>query len=209
MRHVVLLGDSIFDNASYVPGEPPVIEQLRAALPKGWNATLLAVDGDRTPDVIHQVKRLPGDASHLVVSCGGNDALGYSTVLMEPASSVHEAMQQIATIKRAFTRSYQAMLEPLITLGKPLTVCTIYDAIPGLGDAERAALSVFNEVILKEAVRVHADVIDLRLICTAASDYSTLSPIEPSAAGGETIARVIARLVTENEPRSRQTRVVS
>ena len=29
MRHAVLLGDSIFDNLSYVPGKPAVIEQLR------------------------------------------------------------------------------------------------------------------------------------------------------------------------------------
>lgn len=33
MPHIVLLGDSIFDNAADVPGEPPVIEQLRARLP--------------------------------------------------------------------------------------------------------------------------------------------------------------------------------
>ena len=50
MKHVVLLGDSIFDNASYVPGQPPVIEQLRSQLPPSWAATLLAVDGDVTED---------------------------------------------------------------------------------------------------------------------------------------------------------------
>ena len=38
MGHVVLLGDSIFDNGRYVPGEPAVIDQLRSALPKGWTA---------------------------------------------------------------------------------------------------------------------------------------------------------------------------
>jgi hypothetical protein len=47
-NHVVLLGDSIFDNATYVPGELPVIDQLRQNLPKGWQATLAAVDGDTT-----------------------------------------------------------------------------------------------------------------------------------------------------------------
>ena len=36
MGHVILLGDSIFDNARYVPGGPSVIEQLRRALPDGW-----------------------------------------------------------------------------------------------------------------------------------------------------------------------------
>lgn len=51
MRHVVLLGDSIFDNARYVPDRPPVIEQLQKALPPGWRASLLAVDGAVTEDV--------------------------------------------------------------------------------------------------------------------------------------------------------------
>lgn len=44
MGHVVLPGDSIFDNAAYVRG-PDMAAQLRAALPDGWRATLLAVDG--------------------------------------------------------------------------------------------------------------------------------------------------------------------
>jgi hypothetical protein len=43
MSHVVLLGDSIFDNARYVPGRPAVIEQVRQALPRHWQATLLAI----------------------------------------------------------------------------------------------------------------------------------------------------------------------
>lgn len=45
MAHLVLLGDSIFDNAAYVPGGEPVIEQLRSRLPRTDRATLLARDG--------------------------------------------------------------------------------------------------------------------------------------------------------------------
>ena len=38
--HLVLLGDSIIDNASYVPGRrPAVIDQVRSRLPEGWSAT--------------------------------------------------------------------------------------------------------------------------------------------------------------------------
>ena len=91
MGHVVLLGDSIFDNARYVPDRPPVIEQLRQALPRGWRATLLAVDGDVTEDVTTQLRDLPADATHLVVSAGGNDALGESDVLRQPAATVGAA----------------------------------------------------------------------------------------------------------------------
>jgi hypothetical protein len=70
MGHVVLLGDSIFDNARYVPGRPPVVEQLRRYLPPGWRASLLAVDGHGTADVPSQLARLPADATHLFVSTG-------------------------------------------------------------------------------------------------------------------------------------------
>ena len=52
MNHIVLLGDSIFDNAAYVGGGPDVIEQLKSILPRDWQATLLAVDGSVTTDVI-------------------------------------------------------------------------------------------------------------------------------------------------------------
>src|SRR3712207_8799829 len=45
--HVVLLGDSIFDNGVYVSGGPDVVRQLRDELPPGWQATLRAIDGDR------------------------------------------------------------------------------------------------------------------------------------------------------------------
>jgi len=92
MGHVVLLGDSIFDNARYVPDRPPVIDQLRQSLPRGWTASLLAVDGQITDDVANQLKELPLDATHLFVSAGGNDALGESTILGEAASTVEKAL---------------------------------------------------------------------------------------------------------------------
>jgi len=70
MNHLVLLGDSIFDNVAYVAGGPDVVKQLRNLLPSGWQATLGAVDGSVTSGVERQLGRLPPDASHLVVSVG-------------------------------------------------------------------------------------------------------------------------------------------
>ncbi len=73
MKHIILLGDSIFDNARYVPGGPSVIEHLRRILPKEYRATLLAQDDTITSDVIRQVEQVPDDATHLVVSAGLED----------------------------------------------------------------------------------------------------------------------------------------
>lgn len=58
MSHVVLLGDSIFDNGRYVPGGPSVIAHLRKALPDGWRATLLARDGAGTGQLACQLEQM-------------------------------------------------------------------------------------------------------------------------------------------------------
>lgn len=199
MGHVVLLGDSIFDNASYVPGGPPLIDQLRQALPRGWVATLLAVDGHITEDVAQQLQSLPAEATHLFVSAGGNDALGESSILREAAVTVGEALAIIHDVQARFRQSYRAMLEALAAVGKPTAVCTVYDAVPGLGAAECAALAGFNEVILREAFGAALPVIDLRLLCNRPADYSHVSPIEPSVVGGAKIARVIAEIAITHD----------
>lgn len=199
MGHVVLLGDSIFDNARYVPDRPAVIEQLRQALPHGWRASLLAVDGNITEDVATQLKKLPADATHLIVSAGGNDALGESSVLSETAGTVGEALGIMHDVRTRFRDCYRAMLGVLSAMGKPTVVCTVYDSIPNLGPAEKAALAGFNEIILRESFQAGLPVIDLRLLCDQPGDYSHVSAIEPSMAGGSKITRVIAEVVTSHD----------
>jgi lysophospholipase L1-like esterase len=204
MSHVVLLGDSIFDNARYVPGRPPVIEQLRDRLPAGWQATLLARDGSVTGDVLEQLNRLPADASHLVVSVGGNDGLEQSSLLAEPAESAAQVLERLADVCGEVRNKYRRMLEAVVATLRPVLLCTIYDAIPGLDRADATALALFNDVILREAFAAGVPVVDLRLVCDRADDYSPLSPIEPSWIGGGKIARAIADAVTKHDLSRRQ-----
>jgi hypothetical protein len=74
IHHLVLLGDSIFDNGSYVDrGQPAVIDQLKSKVKdQGWNATLVAVDGHVLSHVADQIEKVPRDATHLFVSIGKN-----------------------------------------------------------------------------------------------------------------------------------------
>lgn len=199
MSHVVLLGDSIFDNAVYVPGHPAVIDQVRRGLPPGWTATLAARDGDTVAGVAEQLPRVPAGATHLVVSAGGNDALSAAGLLREPAVTVGEALALIAGALAEFREAYGAMLAGVRALGKPVAVCTIYDSVPGLGPAERAALTGFNDVISRAAVSAGVPLIDLRVLCDRAGDYSPLSPIEPSVVGGAKIADAICRLLAGHD----------
>jgi GDSL-like Lipase/Acylhydrolase family len=200
MAHIALLGDSIFDNARYVPGGPSVIQHLERMLPTGWRGTLVAVDGSETTTMAAQFRTLPADASHLVLSIGGNDALGCRAVILrEPARSYSEVLTRMEEIRVEFQRNYRSVLDALISYGKPAVACTIYDAIPGLEAAELAGLCLFNDVITREAFRRKLSLIDLRLICCEARDYASTSPIEPSVAGGYKIAQAICRAVSETE----------
>lgn len=193
MQHITLLGDSIFDNATYVAGAPSVIEQVRRHLPLDWQATLLAVDGDTTKEVLQQFQRLPEGTTHLVLSVGGNDALGCIARLSAQTTTVQQALVTLTDIKSDFQQNYHALLAALLSSGIPLMVCTIYDRVPGLADELRTGIGIFNDVILSESIQHGIPVLDLRMICTEPSDYSSISPIEPSSQGGEKIAK---RLVT-------------
>jgi lysophospholipase L1-like esterase len=201
MKHVVLLGDSIFDNQVYVGQAPDVVRQLRARLGAEWTATLLAVDGDVTADVERQLKRLPQDASHLVVSVGGNDALGSSSILAERAASVAEAVGRLAEAQDRFRAAYEPMVQQVLARRLPTALCTIYDSL--YPEPQRrlvvAGLALFNDVITRAAFANGLPLIDLRLICTEAADYA--NPIEPSAQGGDKIAAAIARMLRVQDGR--------
>ncbi len=195
MKHVILLGDSIFDNAVYTAGGPAVIDQVNQALGSSGRATLLAVDGSKTQDVPVQMRKFPLDATHLILSVGGNDALAQLDVLRAPVGSIIEALDALASMTADFRVNYANLINTLLIVGRPLTVCTIYDAIPGLPNGIKAGVALFNDVILREAIRHGQPVLDLRLVCTEFSDYSAQSPIEPSSQGGAKIAAAIVSQV--------------
>ena len=207
MPHIVLLGDSIFDNAAYVHGGPDVVAQLRKVLPVGWSATLLAVDGEVIDGVARQLVRLPRDATHLVVSAGGNDALGHSDLLERRATSSPQVLGWLADAADGFEARYRRMLDALLARRLPLTLCTIYNGNlgPPVQRLAATALAVFDDVILRVAAERSLPVIELRLVCTEPSDYA--NPIEPSVQGGAKIARAVARAVTSSEAQARGARV--
>jgi hypothetical protein len=208
MPHVVLLGDSIFDNRAYVDGGPDVVAQLRAALPAGWLATLAAVDGTQAGEVAAQLARVPGDATHLVLSVGGNDALLASGLLDEPVYSSADALRLIAAVLRGFEQGYAAAVDACLARGLPLVLCTIYGGnFPDADFRDRAgvALAVFNDAVVRCGLARGLDVIDLRAVCSEPQDYA--NPIEPSAVGGAKIARAVARAVAD--PAARGARLLA
>ncbi len=197
-KHIVLLGDSIFANGAYVGDGPDVIEQLNRRLPAGARATLNAMDGSVASAVRLQLQIAPEDATHFVISAGGNDALHQAGLLEEKASSVAEALAKLAAVRDKFEQDYRAMLDEVTARGLPVAVCTIYD--PRFDDAKQRriaaiGLSVFNDTITREAAARGLALIDLRLICTEDEDLA--NPIEPSVIGGAKIANAIAAFAAD------------
>ena len=215
MPHLVLLGDSIFDNAAYTNGGPDVVSQVRHLLPSQWSASLLAVDGAMTGNIPDQVRRLPREATHLVLSVGGNNALAEASRLGVsffgfPDLPTSKALETLADVSDEFENQYRSAVEACLRPGLPLGLCTIYNGcFPDKAYQRIAslALAVFNDVILRVAIELRIPVIDLRSICVDSKDYA--NPIEPSSIGGEKIAKVIVALVTRIDDHAGGTRILA
>jgi hypothetical protein len=189
--HIVLLGDSIFDNRAYTRGEPDVVSHLQRLLPKPWRATLAAVDGATTHSLPAQLARVGRDVTHAVVAIGGNDALMNRDLLATRVSSTADTLDLFADRVARFEDDYRAALAPVLALHRHTTVCTIYNGNLDAHEASRArvALAMFNDVIVRFGAEHGLGVIELRVICRTPSDYA--NPIEPSGVGGAKIAQAI------------------
>ena len=130
----------------------------------------------------------------------GTRSLGEFVAASVDAARVGEAPFYHLVLDRVFPDGdYAAMLRAVRARKIPTVVCTVYDAIPGLEREAVTALSAFNDVIVRAAAAAGVPVIDLRAVCDAAADYSAVSPIEPSRAGGDKIAGAIAGVVARHD----------
>ena len=224
MAHVTVCGDSIFDNKSYLqPGEPDVTTQVNALLPEGFKATRLAIDGDVTQGISRQLQTLSNDATDLFISVGGNDALGGINVFTEPVANVGEALIYVNTMRNQFETRYKEMLQHALSQQLPLTVCSIYyprfhsqnlervfpdgNGVNGETFQQMAmpALANFNDAIFRQVFQLKVPLIDLRVLCDEDEDFA--NPIEPSAVGGQKIARAIVDMLDSSEGSANKTTV--
>ena len=96
MAHIVLLGDSILDNKAYVGREPDVISHLQKMMPLDWEASLKAVDGSLVENVSGQLLKSPPQATHFIISVGGNNAIMNADVLELKVNSAAEVFGNLS-----------------------------------------------------------------------------------------------------------------
>lgn len=193
--HIVLVGDSTLDNGAHGCDHPDVASFLREGLGEGANVTLLAREGDVAGGIHYQLERIPPGATHLVLSVGGNDVLGFMEVLRRPVGHVWEALEELSTRVEQFRNRYHQALASTLEHDRPTLVCTIYNGLfpPEEQPVITTALRLFNDVILQAARGAGLPVVELRHLCREPEDY--LNPIEPSVAGRRKIAEVVLRWV--------------
>jgi hypothetical protein len=198
---VALLGDSAIDNHSYVNG-PDVSEQLRR-LASGWDVVRLAKDGATVREVTYQLRQLPRGTTHLVLSVGGNNALGQASILSAAVGSISEALIELGRVREEFRLRYSRMLDLIKECNLPTVACTIYE--PRYDDRRyrtivAVALTAFNDVITRETVTRGCDIIDLRVMFD--NDAYFANPIEPSSEGGLRLAHSFMSFMSGNRPRA-------
>ncbi len=181
-------------------GELDVRKQLAALLPAG-DCVSSARDGAVIASIGEQLARIPSDATHIVVSVGGNDALQASNILDARVSSMIAAMELLAKVAEKLRREYARLLAQLASTRLPVAVCTIYD--PHFPDARlrrtgTTALSVLNDAITREAFARRFALVDLRLVCVT-RDEDFANAVQPSAIAGAKIARAIVDFAMQAE----------
>jgi len=208
MAHIVLLGDSIFDNKAYVGNEPDVVSHLQTMIPQDWQATSCAVDGDVVEQVSGKILKIPPDSTHLFISAGGNNAIMNADILGLPANSAAEVFDALSNRTGDFEFHYREMLKTVLSRNLPTAVCTIYYPNfpdPFMQKIATAALSAFNDVIIRQAISFGLPFLDLRLICSEKTDYA--NEIEPSGKGGQKIAAKISELMKTHDFSTNRTQV--
>lgn len=199
-RTLVLLGDSILDNAPYTAPEPDTTAHLERLLGPQWAVRRIARDGATMRDVSRQLAEMKERPSIAVLSVGGNDAMEHVELLERPATSTGEVLEDLLAVAEAFGHEYGLIAKAVAQRAERTVLCTIYEvqlepAIFAL--RARVPLALLNDRILGAAAGIGADVLELRSVCTEVADF--VRQIEPSPQGAAKIAQAIAAVVTGND----------
>jgi lysophospholipase L1-like esterase len=196
-RRIILLGDSIIDNGAYVhPGEPDVGRQLQALLPD-YSVIKRALDGAACEDVLNSQLADLESTDCIILSVGGNDALQHID-LLEAATptTAKDVLVRLCAIRQEFRQRYSSLLDRLAITRAPVMVLTVYNpCFDGHGmdatyqRAGESAISIFNDVIQREAHCRSFNILELRTLFIDHTDYA--NPIEPSAIGGTKLAKAM------------------
>jgi len=178
---VILMGDSVLNNANYVPAGKSVYDSLKSKLSKVIN---LAKDGATISDLYGQLDKIPVDLNnsntYIFISAGGNDILNKRTELSS------------TEIRRLFD-SYMEFLKALRTkLGSAkINILNLYLPSNPRYQSYKTSIDQWNQLINQSSSKIGEmyNVIDLHGLLTSPDDF--VYDIEPSESASDKIAYLI------------------
>lgn len=209
--NILLLGDSIIDNKVYLKKNQLSTDEVFKHQFREQRVHMHAVDGAVASHIPSQIDAFlrngnPDEITHILLSAGGNDALKILPTMGDPVTHSFEAFARVGGVLSAFDRDYQDALMLIRKIFKNAEVCvmTVYNGnlkqqypFAGIEAFSASAISMFNDVIYRNARAHDCKVLELREFFTDQSMYA--NPIEPSAKGSKAILEQYIRLAHQQE----------
>ena len=178
---IILMGDSVLNNANYVPEGKSVYDSLKTKLS---NVINVAKDGATISDLYGQLDKIPVDLNnsntYIFISAGGNDILNKRTELSN------------TEISQLFD-SYMEFLNALKTkLGSVnVNIMNLYLPANPRYQSYKTSINQWNQLIEASSSKIGEtyNVIDLYTLLTNTNDF--VYDIEPSESASDKIAYVI------------------
>ena len=185
IRHLVLLGDALQNiDMGAEPAEAVLVPRPR----NPWKLTVL-----EAPHVLGRgwARAIPPDATHIGICVDGAWAIEASGLLRGSAQSVSGALEALAAAADQFEEIFEKLVKSALEAGLPTVVCTLVPSRheePSRQRATAAALAIFNDRVLRQAVAAKLSVVDLRFVCDEDGDYASETLL--SRAGVRKVANV-------------------
>ena len=178
---IILMGDSVLNNANYVPEGKSVYDSLKTKLS---NVINIAKDGATISDLYGQLDKIPVDLNnsntYIFISAGGNDILNKRSDLSD------------TEISKLFN-SYMEFLNALKTkLGSVnVNIMNLYLPANPRYQSYKPSINQWNQLIEASSSNIGEtyNVIDLYTLLTSPNDF--VYDIEPSESASDKIAYLI------------------
>ena len=179
MDNIVLVGDSILNNANYVSPGLTVYDLIKS---KHENVQMYAADNSAIKDVIKQVENMPNKFNtkntYIFVSAGGNDILNLS-IHQDEESTKNLFNMYLLLIKAIKQKFPNANIVALNIYYPPNPYYKIF----------YKTVEMWNNLLMKNKTIQGYSVININKMLTSEDDFTR--DIEPSDIGGEKIADAI------------------
>lgn len=169
---------------------------------KTMKATLLAEDGAVLAGLASQLDQVPADATHLILSIGGNDLLAKTSILSQRCDSVQHGLSKLQLVMSDLEQRYETGIRTVLERfpRQRLLLCSVYTGCyrpfgntKYQQEAINVAVAIFADIIVRVAHRLALPVLDFRRFMTEPGDFA--NPIEPSSQGAAKIAAHIFHIV--------------